>query len=242
MSDSMKRNLKVMGETQSNGGSFDKVRIMGECSVSGSIDAQSCKVMGECTVSGDLSSGYLRNMGEVTVGGRLAAEESRLMGETQVNGSCALKQSSIYGELTVAKDLSGEELKVHGMLNVAGNASLETLIMRGGIKVGGLLNCDQIDIILKINAENDVKEIGAGSVSIKKRRSFFSRAPITPFRADSIEGDHVSLEFTEAKVVRGVNVEIADGCTIERVEYSGSYKTSGKIKVGEVVHLDVNKK
>ncbi|MET1248458.1 hypothetical protein ABWW58_06700 [Sporolactobacillus sp. STCC-11] len=232
-----KQNLKVMGETQSNGGTFDKVSIMGECSVTGSIEANTCKVMGECSVSEDLSCDYFRNMGEVTIGGRLAAAESRLIGETHVKGDCALQQASIYGELFAARNLTGEEMKVRGALHAEGNVSLETLDMQGGINVEGLLNCDAIDIVLKFNTQNYVKEIGAGHVSVKRRRTLFNTALTNMFRAETIEGDRVSLEYTEAKVVRGIDVEIGEGCTIDRVEYSGSYKTSGKFTVGQAVRL-----
>jgi cytoskeletal protein CcmA (bactofilin family) len=237
-----KQNLKVMGETQSNGGTFEKVSIMGECNVTGSIEASTCKVMGECSVSEDLSCDYFRNMGEVTIGGRLAAAESRLIGETHVKGECALQQTSIYGELIAARNLTGEEMKVRGALHVAGNVSLETLDMQGGINVEGLLNCDDIDIVLKFNTENYVKEIGAGRVSVKRRRKLFSAALTHMFRSETIEGDHVSLEYTEAKVVRGIDVEIGEGCKIDRVEYSGSYKTSGRFKVGHAVRLAADKK
>ncbi|MCO7175172.1 hypothetical protein ACFP7A_05630 [Sporolactobacillus kofuensis] len=237
MRDSVQENLKIMGETHSNGGSFDKVRIMGECAISGSIEARSCKVMGECTVSGDLTSGYFRNMGEVTIDGMLTAKEARLIGETHVKGACTFKQASIYGELSAARDLSGEEIKVHGVLNVGANVSLERLMMRGGILVDGLLNCDQIDIVLKINAQNYVKEIGAGSVTIGKQHKIFGRAPLHLFHAESIEGDRLFLEYTQAKVVRGTDVVIGTGSKIERVEYSGTYKTSGPVEVGEVVQL-----
>lgn len=238
MNQDHKQNLKVMGETQSSGGVFDKVSIMGECTINGSVQANSCKVMGECSVSGDLSSDYFRNMGEVAIGGRLAAAESRFMGETRVKGDCALKQASIYGELFAERNLTGEDLTVRGMLHAAGDVSLERLDMRGGINVEGMLNCDDIDITLKINTDNYVNEIGAGRVSVKRKHAIFSAAPTKRFRAETIEGDHVSLEFTEAKIVRGVDVEIADGCAIDRVEYSGSYKTSGHFDVGKVVRLD----
>ncbi|UAK15864.1 hypothetical protein [Sporolactobacillus terrae] len=52
-------------------------------------------------------------------------------------------------------------MKVHGMLSVSGDVSLEALGMRGGIQVAGLLNCDTIDMVLKFNTINKVREIGA---------------------------------------------------------------------------------
>ncbi|QAA23831.1 hypothetical protein [Sporolactobacillus terrae] len=80
MSQATGKDLKIMGETQSNGGQFDKVRTMGECTITGSVEADSCKVMGECSISGDLSCTTFKNMGEVAIGGSLAAKQARLIG------------------------------------------------------------------------------------------------------------------------------------------------------------------
>ncbi|GAY75501.1 hypothetical protein [Sporolactobacillus inulinus] len=242
MSQGTGKNLKVMGETQSHGGTFDKVRIMGECTIMGSAEADSFKVMGECSVSGNLSSNLFKNMGEVTIDGNLAAHTVQLMGQTQVHGQCVLQQSSVYGECTVGKSLTGEAMKLRGVLSVAGDVSLESLDMRGGINVEGLLNCGTVDMILKFNAINKVKEIGAGRISVKRKQSLFGASPTRRLRVETIEGDQISLEDTEAKIVRGTDVVIGDGCTVDRVEYSGSYLTSGTYRVGEAVRVTTDKK
>ncbi|MFT8362274.1 MAG: hypothetical protein ABF608_03775 [Sporolactobacillus sp.] len=237
MAQERQANLRVMGETQSNGGVFDKVSVMGECKVLGSIDATTCKIMGEFSVSENLTCAYFRNMGEVTISGNLEAKECKLLGETNVDGSSVLKRGTILGELFVTGDLTGEDLNVRGLVHVKGNVSLETLSMRGGVVINGLLNCDDAEIILKYNIENYVKEIGSGHFSVKRRHSLFNQGLTRHFRAEIIEGDRVDLEYTEAKLVRGMDVVIGDGCVIDRVEYSGSYHTSGRFKIGEVVHL-----
>ncbi|BBO00368.1 hypothetical protein [Sporolactobacillus terrae] len=242
MSQATGKDLKIMGETQSNGGKFDKVRTMGECTITGSVEADSCKVMGECSISGDLSCTTFKNMGEVAIGGSLAAKQARLMGQTQVQGHCALQQSVVYGELTIAQNVTGESMKVHGMLSVSGDVSLEALGMRGGIQVAGLLNCDTIDMVLKFNTINKVREIGASRVSVKRKRSLFGPSQPQHLRAEMIEGDQIALEDTEAKVVRGTDVVIGDGCAIDRVEYSGSYLTSGTFQVGQAVRISGDKK
>ena len=50
--------------------------------------------------------------------------------------------------------------------------------------------------------------------------------------ADVIEGDNVYLENTTARVVRGNNITIGQGCKIEMVEYKEDFKTEGKSEVG----------
>ncbi|MCL1631429.1 hypothetical protein M3N64_05615 [Sporolactobacillus sp. CPB3-1] len=239
MSQERKSDFRVMGESHSGGGAFDKVRIMGECTINGSLEANSCKVMGECVVKGDLSCDYFKNMGEVSVDGRFAAGEARFMGETRIGGDCMLRQSSIYGQLFAGKNLTGDNLKVRGTLQATGDVSLESLEMHGGIYVAGLLNCDEANIAVKFRAENYVKEIGAGRVTVRRKRSWFNAAPVKRFRAEIIEGDYVHLEYTEASVVRGSVIEIGDGCKIDRVEYSGAYKTNGTFEVGKVIRTEL---
>jgi cytoskeletal protein CcmA (bactofilin family) len=50
--------------------------------------------------------------------------------------------------------------------------------------------------------------------------------------ADIIEGDDVYLENTQAKVVRGNNIELGPDCEIELVEYKDSFKQDEKADVG----------
>ncbi|MGL5712059.1 MAG: hypothetical protein ACRCX2_03500 [Paraclostridium sp.] len=46
-----------------------------------------------------------------------------------------------------------------------------------------------------------------------------------------LEGDNITLENCEARVVRGKNIEIGKNCNIKNVEYSGSIKIDPKSKV-----------
>jgi hypothetical protein len=39
--------------------------------------------------------------------------------------------------------------------------------------------------------------------------------------ADLIEGNNISIEYTEVKTVRGNNILIGDNCRVDLVEYSG---------------------
>lgn len=242
MVDDRNRNLTIMGESSTAGGKFDKMRVMGECQVNGDLEVRSCKVMGNCTVNGGMTCGYFRNMGEVTVHGELNADEMRLIGQTSVKEQCSVRKAGIYGELNCDRTLSGEEMLVRGMLHSRGNVSLEKLDMKGGIFVDGLLNCGTIEIVLKFDADNYVREIGTGSISVKKKRSIFNHAPVVNFQADLIEGDDIDLEYTTARVVRGARVAIGTGCKIDRIEYTETYTSERHTEVGEAVKILEEKK
>jgi hypothetical protein len=53
--------------------------------------------------------------------------------------------------------------------------------------------------------------------------------------AETIEGDTVDLEATEAQVVRGKVVRIGPGCRIGWVEYTDSLEVHPEAEVGERV-------
>lgn len=238
MSDTEKRNLTIMGESYSGGGRFKKMRIMGECTIDGDAEAESCRIMGECRITGDFSSGKLRNMGELTVSGSMNANELLIVGAMAVTGECRVKEMTLYGQLECVGDIFGDEAKVGGALSTEGNLTLEKLTMNGGLNVGGLLNADIIDIRLKYNVVNFVHEIGASALSVRKKVGLISHGRISRLRADVIEADKIYLEQTDARMVRGRHVIIASGSKIERVEYTEDYRLDGHAEVGEVIQIN----
>ena len=62
---------------------------------------------------------------------------------------------------------------------------------------------------------------------------FLSLAINTGLCAETIEGDEIYLEYTKAKVIRGNNVTIGEGCEIELVEYKSLFEKSDKSVVIE---------
>ena len=56
--------------------------------------------------------------------------------------------------------------------------------------------------------------------------------------ADSIEGDHLDLAYTTAKVVRGNHVRIGPGCKIDRVEYRQALTRSKDAQIGTEIKID----
>jgi len=84
-------------------------------------------------------------------------------------------------------------------------------VRRGGWREKGIL----LDGLVKLFA-------GGGTAALETKQ---------------IEGDEVSLEDTEAEVVRGKKVEIGPGCRIGRVEYSESLKVASDAVVKERVKV-----
>ena len=53
----------------------------------------------------------------------------------------------------------------------------------------------------------------------------------TGLTTDVIEGDDIYLEYTKAKIVRGKDIELGQGCEIGLIEYKDSYKQDEKAVV-----------
>lgn len=234
MDEKKQANLKIMGSSTTGGGTFHKVKVLGECQAAGDIECETFRVMGTCRVLGGLKTLFFRNLGEVTVKGSLQTDEMRILGTTEVDMDCRAKKARISGELSCLKDFYGEEAKIRGSLVVHGNAETESIKVWGWITVEGMMNSGVIDIVLRHGAENRAGEIGAGTIRIKRRRPLFGLSPGGHFKADVIEGDDIYLEHTTASVVRGSRVVIGPGCAIGAVEYKDSYKAKRGSKIGRI--------
>ena len=54
-------------------------------------------------------------------------------------------------------------------------------------------------------------------------------------KCDGLEGDEIELENTDANIVRGINVRILKGCTINKIEYTGEVEVDKDSMVKELV-------
>lgn len=61
----------------------------------------------------------------------------------------------------------------------------------------------------------------------------FFAADSAELSAESIEGDEIYLENTNARVVRGNNVTIGPGCEIELVEFKNDFRQLKGAKVND---------
>ncbi|MFD0675060.1 bactofilin [Cohnella sp. GCM10027633] len=212
--------LKIMGESTSNGGRFRNVRITGECVFHGDVD---------CT--------KLACTGNATVQGNLRAEELKLTGRCDL-GSIDAGIVTGRGELAVSSRLRGEHIKFTGHIEVDGDCEAGALEVGGAFTVNGLASAERLE--LRMYGPCRAKEIGGGTITVKRSRAstlvhLFSPDSAGDLTADSIEGDEVSLQHTKAGIVRGNRVTIGPGCEIGRVEYAKTLDIHKNAKVGEVI-------
>ncbi len=222
-------NLEINGSGSSAGGKFDAMIIKGNGKIDGDLNCINMDVQGHCEVNGNVKSKYVKIKGNSSIKGSLEADEIE-----------------IYGEFNVDGDLSVEKSHIHGMISVNGNCNAESFGMEGAFKIRGLLNAGYLELIL--HGPSDVREIGGEKIMVKRngkvkftrlRKMIMPLGFDTGLTTDLIEGDEIYLEYTNAKIVRGNNIELGPGCDIKVIEYQNDFKKHEGSEVGTYKKVEV---
>lgn len=153
----------------------------------------------------------------------------RVTGEASVMGDLVCDRVRIVGQVDVAGELTSEEVRVMGQLAVQGDCNTESFQVKGAFTIGGLLNSG--NVVVRLFGPCQAKEIGGSHIRVK--RNFRGGAEHKRLTVETIEGDDIQLEYTQAKMVRGKRVIIGPGCEIGVVEYQTDFTQSPRAKVGE---------
>lgn len=242
MENIVRHNLKIAGEGTASGGFYDKIAVSGKADINGDFDCIDFKISGACDVNGNLKSKTGKISGEVKIKGNLESEEFKISGNSNIQGDVAVKRIKVQGGTNIGGNISSEEVNLFGEIKVEGDCNAEVFLSRGAFTIGGLLNAGELNIVLY--SKSKATEIGGEKITIKKGitskikkiiKSIFPPSDLFDIKlyAESIEGDDIYLEDTKAKVVRGNNVIIGEGCEIELVEYKNSFEQLGNCKVLE---------
>lgn len=213
-------NLKIVGESISNGGLFQQVKVTGEAEINGDIDCLSFKCTGNAVVNGDMRSNTLKAMGDLKIKGSLDIAKARLTGDMEVQGGIRGEEVNLYGNCTASSGIQAERFHV-----------------KGGIQLTGMLNAERIKIRLigPSNADEIVgSHIEIGAHRSQKWKLWTKLNGIPALTAGVIEGDIIRLENTTAEIVRGREVIIGSGCRIGLVEYSRTFQQDPTSEVTDV--------
>ncbi|MCM3717540.1 polymer-forming cytoskeletal protein [Fictibacillus phosphorivorans] len=256
MEKAKKRNISISGSGTAAGGEYDQVKVNGSAHINSDIECEIFKCNGSAHIEGNIKTATAKVNGSSHVEGNMEAREMIINGSTDIDGNLTSSEVKIQGSSTIKGDLKGKEINVRGTASITGNVSsdeidvkgqviiggdceAESFLARGHFKINGLLNAGNIDIELLRLCE--AKEIGGENISVKRNLDFSGFKKILKFfmgqekdqlTAEVIEGDHVSLEYTHAKVVRGNTIEIGPGCVIDRIEYKQSLELDENAKIG----------
>jgi hypothetical protein len=123
-----------------------------------------------------------------------------------------------------------------GVLDLEGiSAEIVYILPTCGTRVNQIMGCNIVidkEFIMKDNYMKLPR-----SIDMK----LINKAPIQEvgrIKVDSIEGDNITIDYVEAKFIRGDNVIIGKNCIIDKVEYRDEIEISDSAIVKEVIQLN----
>lgn len=233
MNDDRKPNMKIIGDNSASGGRYNDAKIIGNGIIKGDIDCITFKSVGDSRVEGNLKTGGMKITGSVRVGGKTTAGEVRVTGDLNMDSDFHAGHCHVKGGISTRGGIKADDLSLMGYVTVKNNCEAERFKADGQIKIDGLLTADDIEI--KAYGASRISEIGGDRIVIRRGSvaslgkmikllfvpSNWGNAAVT---VNTIEGDDVRLSNTRAKVVRGKNVIIENGCDIDLVEYKDNLR------------------
>lgn len=232
--------LNIEGMGTYTGGTFDRVNVSGKGRITGEITCKSLDVSGMSTMEQSVKCEDARMSGLVKFEGSLEAEEVEVSGKATCLKTVKTNQLYLSGMLRIKQCLNASKAIITGMLTVEGDLSGEYIESVGMLNCDGFLNCEKLEINSK--GTSKLNEVGAAIVKISnsgiKHKYPFSFLIPEIFRenkvvAASIEGDEITIENCEVKVVRGKNIHIGEGCKVGLVEYSETLTVDENAQVEE---------
>jgi cytoskeletal protein CcmA (bactofilin family) len=238
MSDEIRNDIKTAGGGSFSGGTYGDVTFNGSGTINGDVDAITYRVNGAGTSNGRVKAQSIIVNGTAGFNGEVQANEMTVNGDANIRDGAGVGRLIVKGNLSIGGSLAVHEVQLHGFLRIAGDCQAEAFTGEGGFTVGGELNAGNVDVT--VQAPSSVREIGGERIVVRQPSgalstftgllTVFSEKRLT---AETIEGDVVWLENTTAKVVRGKQVTLGQGCIVDLVEYAESYTPAGAPQVRE---------
>jgi cytoskeletal protein CcmA (bactofilin family) len=220
--------IKISGSGIAGGGKYNEVNISGSGEINGDLECIDFKTSGSSKVTGNLKAEIVKISGSGKIGGNVDATEMKVSGSTEVIGQVKCQNMKVSGAIHIGESLYGEEINISGSLHVGKDCEVEAFKASGSFKIKGLLNAGEVTI--NLGGKSSVKEIGGEHIVVKASiidNFFFKKVIDKIFNSkgelttELIEGDEIYLENTNAKIVRGNNITIGEGCNIGLIEYRG---------------------
>jgi len=239
MAEQTRMDAKVAGDGALSGGTYGNITVNGAGSINGDIDCLTFKINGASTNTGRVVAQTMVVNGSATINGELQAGLLKVNGDTSVRDGAGVGQLIVNGNCQVGGSVASHQVDLKGYLKVGGDLETDAFSGDGAFQIGGLLNAGLID--LRLHGPASAREIGGERVSVRLGSgwgSLFTFFADKRLITDSVEADQVSLEYTTAKVVRGKDVTIGQGCSIGLVEYAETYTPLAGASVGEARRVE----
>jgi len=220
--------VTINGSGVTGGGDFKKVVIRGEGSVTTDIRCAEFICRGTSKALGTVQCEQMKIAGQATFNSDVTCQDIKVFGQGEFQKNVNAEEMQVWGDAEISGSLKCEEVRIRGKINVHGDVEAETFIAKGAFKVEGLLNAGTINLSIKnFVGQSEATEIGGDKIIVKRKNGvlgLFNKHNL--LLAETIEGDDIYLEYTNAKTVRGSNVTIGPGCDIDKVEYKKEFYVS----------------
>ena len=237
------QSLRVSGSCHIPGGHYDTVQGSGSIRIEGNVTANTFHTSGSIRGHGALKTKTFRASGSTRLQGSVEVGEGSCSGSFHVDGGLrVLSQLTLSGSSQISGGLAGEKVRGSGALSIGEEVSLEEITWSGSVRCPGLISADWID--LNVQGRSEVGELAGAKIRVATdnagnifRWLSFGGSTNAGLTVAEVSGDEVTLEVTEAQVVRGDRVVIGPGCRIDRVEYRQSLEIHPSSVVNKSIQL-----
>lgn len=214
MTETMRANLTLSGMGSATGGIYNHVRVEGMGTVHGDLDCVECQIDGLATIHGAIKAKRVAISGKSKIYGAIEADQLTIDGHVLLDGNCTVS----------------EKIGIRGYARIKGACETERFQADGVIHIEGLLNAEQIDI--ELEGKSSIKDVGCSRIRVIAHRRVWHRH----LDAGQIEGDEITLAYTQAEAVQGNVVTLGRGCNVEHVVYHSDFNIDKNAVAAVVDH------
>lgn len=236
----MRRNALLQFKKFESKGEYRDIQIELDAILDGDVDAININSSGSTEFTGNIVAKEARFGGTCKVGGNCKIDRLEICGESKIGGNITTEDFIVNGKLKCSgKLLECKNFKLSGSVTSSGELKTIVAIGKGGLVVEKI-ESEKID--LTFNKKTILKEIKAKEINIigAKSKGFLGKVLSggrSLIEIDNIDGNDITLENIEAKLVKGHNITIGENCNISKIEYTGEVSINSKSKVNEKIKL-----
>lgn len=226
--------LLITGKGTIAGGEYSDIIVNGIADTSGNIKCNDLKASGTFSTKSNIDAqSEIKTMGFAKIIGDIKAKALHTMGKFSSEGSIVADNITVSGLFSSKKKIKATKVEVTGTLTSHSDIEAETFNATGTVNCNGLINAETFN--LKMETKNmRIDSIGGGlitvypgytdnalnKIGVLNKILKVINSPCKLIIKESIEGDIVNIESTEAPLVCGRIVIIGEGSKIKTVQYS----------------------
>ncbi len=251
------KDMGVGGKAEVGRGSISgKVRVGGIFECYGPLEFGELQAYGRCDLPAGSKGKKISTFGKLSVAGGLSCSEVSVEGHTEVDGDCVADRVSVNGRFNTRGSLTVKErLEANGSVDVLNEIRASELLVGGRLRAKNAVIANGADIAGELETRDGLKAASitirggsrckgplvGGRVELGKSalvlanwgahwggQSIMMRGVGRMTQAEDIYGDEVILgRATRCRRIFAKTVEIAEGCTVEEVNYTEELRYDG---------------